>query len=249
MCTSCDHMLEGHPMPADSNTVDRAKGMRRSEIEVLCGLIRTRQLRKLLEIGMANGSSSVAMLRTLADSGGGTLTSIDPYQYAAVGSVRNDNDDGYSGEGVENVKRAGFAQMHSLIAEPDFTALPRLIEQGEKFDFIFIDGYHSFDYTFIDFFYSDLLLKIGGIVAFHDSSFPAVYKVCQFVAGNKAYRGIGPRPEQMHRGVLRRMLRRGRYYVRGETAMFRERRLVWCSVAAFEKIGDAQCPQFVIHDF
>ena len=236
-------------MSSNNNTVDRAKGMRRSEIDVLCGLIRANRFSKLLEIGMANGSSSVAMLRTLTENGGGSLTSIDPYQYAAVGSVRNDNDDGYSGEGVENVSKAGFSHMHTLLAEPDFIALPKLVQAKEKFDFIFVDGYHSFDYAFIDFFYADLLLKVGGIVAFHDSSFPAVYKVCQFVARNKEYRLVGPRPEPMYRGVLRKSLRRARYYFRGESAKFRERRLVWCSVAAFEKSGDLQCKQFVIRDF
>lgn len=198
---------------------------------------------------MANGSSSVSMLRAVSASAGASLTSIDPYQFAPLGSVGNDNDDGYAGEGLRNVQRAGFADVHTLMAEPDYTALPKLVERREKFDFIFIDGYHSFDYAFLDFFYADLLLKVGGVVAFHDSSYPAVYKVCRFIAGNKAYRLIGPRPEPMHADLPRKLLRRARYWLAGENAMFRERRLVWCSVAAFEKVGDLQCPQRSIVDF
>jgi len=198
---------------------------------------------------MANGSSSVALLRVLSESAGGSLTSIDPYQFAAVGSVRNDNDDGYSGEGVANVKRAGFAHMHTLMAEPDYVALPKLVERGEKFDFVFVDGYHSFDYAFVDFFFADLLLRVGGVVAFHDSSYPAVYKVCQFIARNKEYQLIGPRPEPTYSNLPRSVLRRLRYWFAGENAMFRERRLVWCSVAAFEKIRDSQCKQRVVRDF
>ena len=236
-------------MPTKLNTADRPKGVRTSEVQVLCDLIKTYRLSKLLEVGMANGSSSVALLRTLSENGGGSLTSIDPYQFAPVGSVKNDNDDGYSGEGVSNVKRAGFAHMHTLMAEPDYAALPRLVERGERFDFVFIDGYHSFDYAFVDFFFADLLLKVGGVVAFHDSSYPTVYKVCQFVAGNKEYRLIGPRPEPMYSSVPKKLLRHARYWLAGESAIFRERRLVWCSVAAFQKIGDSQCKQYALRDF
>lgn len=235
--------------PIQGNSVDRPQGMRASEIAVVCRLIRERRLSRLLEVGMANGSSSVSMLRALSSCGGGTLTSIDPYQFAAAGSVSKDNDDGYDGEGMRNVRNAGFARMHTLMAEPDYTALPKLVERGEKFDFIFIDGYHSFDYAFLDFFYADLLLKVGGVVAFHDSSYPAVYKVCRFIAGNKDYRLIGPRPEPMYEGLPRKLLRRARYWLAGENAIFRERRLVWCSVAAFEKRGDSQCPQRTLTEF
>lgn len=236
-------------MPAPSNPVDRPQGMRGSEIRILCDLVKTRQLSNLLEIGMANGSSSIALLEVLSANGGGTLTSIDPFQFAAVGSIGNDNDDGYSGEGVENVRRAGYAHMHRLMAEPNYTALPKLVERGEKFDFVFIDGYHSFDYAFVDFFFADLLLSVGGVVAFHDSSYPAVYKVCSFVAGNKEYRLIGPRPEPMLASLPRKLARRARYWLSGRGAAFRERRLVWCSVAAYEKLRDSQCRQGVVHDF
>jgi predicted O-methyltransferase YrrM len=236
-------------MPASLNAVDRPQGMRGSEVQVICDLIKTRRFTKLLEVGMANGSSSVALLRVLSENGGGSLTSIDPYQLAPVGSVKNDNDDGYSGEGIANVKRAGFAHMHTLLAEPDYIALPGLVERGEKFDFIFIDGYHSFDYAFVDFFFADLLLRVGGVIAFHDSSYPAVYKVCKFITRNKEYRLIGPRPEPMHASLPKRLVRRARYWFSGENAMFRERRLVWCSVAAFEKIRDSQCKQRVVQDF
>ena len=135
------------------------------------------------------------------------------------------------------------------MAEPNFTALPKLVERGDKFDFIFIDGYHSFDYAFVDFFFADLLLEIGGMVAFHDSSYPAVHKVCRFIAGNKQYRSIGPRPEPIFESVPRKLLRRIRYSLAGETAMFRERRLVWCSMAAYQKIADSQCRQRLVADF
>ena len=94
-------------MPAVINTVDRPHDMRSSEVGVICSLIKEGKFSKRLEVGMANGSSSVSMLAVLSANGGGSLTSIDPYQLAAPASVKNDNDDGYSGEGLGNVQRAG----------------------------------------------------------------------------------------------------------------------------------------------
>ena len=47
-----------------------------------------------------------------------------------------------------------------------YIALPKLLEKYKYnyFDFIFIDGFHTFDYTLVDFFFSNLLLKINGII-------------------------------------------------------------------------------------
>jgi hypothetical protein len=38
-----------------------------------------------------------------------------------------------------------------------------VIEQGETFDFILIDGFHSFDLTLLDLFYADKLWAVGGV--------------------------------------------------------------------------------------
>ena len=53
----------------------------------------------------------------------------------------------------------------------------------------------------------------------------------------------------MHSNLPRKLFRRARYWLTGENAMFRERRLVWRSVSAFEKLADSQCPQSSIVDF
>lgn len=62
------------------NIVDRSQGMRPSKILVLCELIREHKPKRVLEIGMANGSSTVAMLEVLDSLGDGNLVSIDPFQ-------------------------------------------------------------------------------------------------------------------------------------------------------------------------
>ena len=210
----------GHPLaPLD--------GVLPTEMEVLRQLIKSVDARAALEIGMARGVSSVAILTAMGADG--HLTSVDPFQLVPSG---------YGGAGVETVRAAGFAHRHTLMAEPDYTAMPSLLRERRRFDFIFIDGYHSFDYTMVDFFYADLLLKIGGIVAFHDSNREAVFRVCSFVAEEKPYRRLGPPLALRYDGFLKRAGRRVGYALSGRSSQFAERRQTWKSVAAFVKQGD-----------
>lgn len=99
---------------------------------------------------MAMGCSTLAILEALPKEG--YHTSIDPFQTAT-------HNYGFRGVGVTMVKRAGLADRHRLIEQPNYLALPDLLRAGERFDLIFIDGYHTFDFAFIDFFYADLLLR------------------------------------------------------------------------------------------
>ena len=52
-------------------------------------------------------------------------------------------------------------------------------KDSDKFDLIFIDGWHTFYYTLVDFFYSNLLLKIGGMIIIDDALHAGVAK-CVF---------------------------------------------------------------------
>lgn len=225
--------------PAVAATVDRPHGMQAREIAILCQIARVEQCRTILEIGMANGSSTVALLRTLDESGGGNVVSVDPFQN------RDENGVAYAigGQGVRNVAASGLGHRHRLIENYDYIAMPQLVAEGARFDMVFIDGYHSFDYTFLDFFYADLLLKDGGVCAFHDTGWPTVYKVTDFLMKNKAYTPLGPRPSRYLNSVALRGLRRGFHLVTGRDAEMRERRTAWGSVAAFRKLRTTMCPE------
>ena len=230
--------------PANTTTattaaVDRPHGMQAREVAILCRIAREEKCHSILEVGMANGSSTVALLKTLADNGGGNVVSIDPFQNRGENGI----DYGIGGQGVRNVAAAGFANMHRLMEAYDYIALPQLVAEKAQFDMVFIDGYHSFDYTFLDFFYADLLLKEGGICAFHDTGWPTVYKVTDFLMKNKAYTPLGPRPSRYLSNVAMRGLRRGLHVVTGRDAEMRERRMSWGSVAAFRKLRSSICAE------
>ena len=46
--------------------------------------------------------------------------------------------------------------------------MPKFLNM-KPFDFIFIDGWHTFDYTLVDMFYADRLLRIGGYLLIDDA--------------------------------------------------------------------------------
>jgi hypothetical protein len=150
---------------------------------------------------------------------------------------------------MENVKASGLGRMHRLINDYDYIAMPDLVKSGEKFDMVFIDGYHSFDFTLIDFFYADLLLNDQGICAFHDTGYPAVHKAVQFILRNKAYKVIGPAPSVYTPDLPSRIARRARSIITGRAEEARERRTKWHSLSALQKLESAISPQLRIVDF
>jgi len=129
-----------------------------------------------LEIGFANGFSSLFILDALDQKGGGTLLSLDPFQMSD-----------WEGRGVERVNAAKFLSKHEFLERSAWEALPELIEAGRQFDFCLIDGSHSFDNAFIDFYLVDKLLDKGALLAFDDVGWSGVERVVHYVVTNRDY--------------------------------------------------------------
>ena len=118
-------------------------------------IVLARQPKRMVEIGMANGASTLAILSALADLGGERLLiSIDPGQSTQWRNV-----------GLNNVQANGLAGWHRLIEAPDYLALPDLLQQHTQLDAAYVDGWHTFDYVLLDIFYLDKLLPVGSTTA------------------------------------------------------------------------------------
>ena len=74
--------------------------------------------------------------------------------------------------------------MFEHVHEPSILALSKMCTEGVKSDYIYIDGCHNFDYALVDFFCSNLLLNVGGIVVFDDTWMPSIQKVISFIRNN-----------------------------------------------------------------
>lgn len=70
-----------------------------------------------------------------------------------------------------------------------YRALPKCLEdilsgKEPRFHLIYIDGWHTFDYTLVDFFYSDLILEINGIIVLDDIKHKPVQKCLKYIETN-----------------------------------------------------------------
>lgn len=111
--------------------------------------------------------------------GGKHHTIIDGFQSSVFHNI-----------GLTNLTKANV-DFYQLIEGLSEIELPRLLTEGKKYDFCFIDGNHTFDHTLIDFFYLNRMLNVGGIMVFDDIGFPAVTKALRYVLNYPAYQYVG----------------------------------------------------------
>ena len=135
---------------------------------------------KTLEVGCANGLSSLHICAGIAGRAGAHHTMIDPVQRSRWLNV-----------GVSNLKRAGFDFFH-LIEDFSEFALPTLLRYyAESFDFIFIDGWHTFDHSLVDSFFANRLLAVGGILALDDANWTSVNRTARWLQTYPCYKRVG----------------------------------------------------------
>jgi predicted O-methyltransferase YrrM len=209
-------------------------GMSPEELVRLHELVLNNNCTNVLEIGMGSGTSSVVMLAAL-ETLGGRLTSVDPFQSSS-----------FNRAGQQRVEQLGHGERHRLIEKPDYIAMPELTVAGERFDMVLVDGYHSFDYTLVDMFFADLLLRPSGILAMHDSSWPAVLKSIQFFEAHKDYTRLSPAPLVRRNGLFQKAAGRLGIYAGGMQSVraFNDRRHRWHTLAAYRKVSDRMAPEF-----
>jgi predicted O-methyltransferase YrrM len=183
MTTLSDMLASGQAFDADGKSFALHSGLGANAAQKITGLVSQLEAKKTLEVGMAMGCSTLAIMEGLPADG--LHVAIDPNQTLKGGF-------GWHGIGLESVRRGGFADRVRLIEQPSYLALPQLLSEGEQFDLIFIDGWHSFDYAFMDYFYSDLLLRDGGVLVMDDWRMPQVYQVIRFIETHKPYEKLGP---------------------------------------------------------
>ena len=148
---------------------DESTSISRAEAEYLYALVVRLQPRATLEVGLGYGCSAAYVM-----AGAQTAHyAMDPLQ-----SV-------YQGLGLKNIEKLGLARFLTFYPEYAHVALPRLLDQGVRVEFAFLDGGHRFDDIFIDFYYADLLLENGGHICLHDTWMRSTQTVASWVRRNK----------------------------------------------------------------
>jgi predicted O-methyltransferase YrrM len=144
-----DEIIKKLEIPAN----DSSTPIKDIEATFIYEFVKKNHFQKTLETGCGYGKSAVSIMAATSKE----HVVIDPFQ------------SNYKYGGINNIKRSGFGSSLKYFEEYSHAVLPRLFAQGEKFDFIFIDGDHRFDGQFIDFYYADLMLEEQGYILFHDT--------------------------------------------------------------------------------
>ena len=133
-----------------------------------------------LEIGLAFGISALFISEAIRLVKGTRHIVIDPCQ-----------SDSFKNIGLNNLYNAGFEDLVEFHESPSCTVLPKLECAGTRIDFAFIDGAHSFEAVFVDMFYTDRILRVGGILAVDDTHFPAVLEALRHLLDTRRYSLVG----------------------------------------------------------
>ena len=156
-----------------------------------------------VEVGLAQGASTLAILKALEDNGHGHHHVIDPFQSY------------FGGCGLAMVEKSGLGArftFYEKFAEEVIPALPRL-------QFAFIDGSHLFDLTLCEFVLVDKRLDVGGLIGFHDLWMPSLQSLIRFVLRNRAY-GIHEPGVTTPGSLLARVARKIAHCIPGQDRIF-----------------------------
>ncbi|MHB2023721.1 MAG: class I SAM-dependent methyltransferase [Mycobacteriales bacterium] len=135
-----------------------------SDADLLRDAVAAERAGTVIEIGLAYGSSALAIAESLVSIASTTRhVVIDPYQSSR-----------FAGTGWQQLQAAGVEGVCELIEESSQQALPRLAASGFSADVAFVDGSHIFHNVFIDLYFLSQIVKPNGLVILDDCEWPSV---------------------------------------------------------------------------
>lgn len=148
-----------------------------------------------LEVGLAYGISALSIADAIKHQPGARHIVIDPFQNTAS----------WQGLGLLNLERAGLAAIIDFREEPAQTALAKMIDEGAQIDFAYIDAGKRMDDMLIYVHFLERLLRIGGLIAFDDLSFPGIRKALRYLVQQDHFR-IAAAFDRQRSSLLRRSI-------------------------------------------
>jgi len=154
---------------------EKTTSISQDEARFIYEFLKKHDIKRTMEVGFAYGYSAACIIAAT----GSDHVAIDPFQSS------------FDCAGMKNLKALGYEHRCELREQPSHVALPELLKEGRRFQFIFVDGGHRFDDIFTDWYFSDLLLEKNGYVLFHDLWMRSTQMVAAFIQTNRAdYRAI-----------------------------------------------------------
>lgn len=135
----------------------------------------------VIEVGLAYGSSALAIGEALCSSGRTHVSHIviDPFQATSYGNV-----------GWDAIKAAALADHTTFIGEASSIALARLAAEAFTADAGFVDGSHRFHEVFVDLYFLRKLVRPGGLIILDDAAWPSVATALRYFDVNLGWQPV-----------------------------------------------------------
>lgn len=150
------------------------------DADVLRDLLVIERARVVIEVGLAYGSSALAIGEALLSQAEPRPTHviIDAYQ------------DHFGDAGWRAVAEAGLSGVSRLLGERSQLVLPRLVTEGFVADAAFVDGSHVFHNVFVDLYFLGELVRPSGLVVLDDCGWPSVATAVRYFELNVGWRPV-----------------------------------------------------------
>jgi predicted O-methyltransferase YrrM len=133
--------------------------------DILRDLLVREGVRTVIEIGLAYGSSALAIGEALL-----TVGAPDP-RHVIIDAFQSS---AYSDVGWDVLREAGLHDVATLTQAPSSLALAQLVGEGFVADAAFVDGSHRFHEVFVDLYFLRKIVRPGGLVVMDDTWTPSV---------------------------------------------------------------------------
>jgi predicted O-methyltransferase YrrM len=145
------------------------------DCDLLRDLLISERVQTVVEVGLAYGSSALAVGEALLSVGSPHPRHIviDPFQQQAFGNV-----------GWDLLCCAGLDSIARLIAAPSSIALAQLVTEGVVADAAFVDGSHRFHDVFVDLYFLRTIVRPGGVIVLDDDWTPSVRAAVRYYERN-----------------------------------------------------------------
>jgi predicted O-methyltransferase YrrM len=151
------------------------------DCDLLRDLLIAEGVRTVVEVGLAYGSSALAIGEALLTVGSPHPRHIviDPFQRQAFADV-----------GWDLLCAAGLDSVATLVAAPSSIALPQLVADGVTADAAFVDGSHRFHEVFVDLYFLRKIVRPGGLIVLDDDWTPSVRTALRYYERNLGWTAI-----------------------------------------------------------
>jgi predicted O-methyltransferase YrrM len=145
--------------------------------DVLRDLLLSISARSVIEVGLAYGSSALAIAEALVSTGadGTSHLIIDAFQRS------------FRDAGWDALVAAGLTDICTLVRERSQLVLPRFVLDGIVVDAAFVDGGHSFHDVFVDLYFLRKLVRPHGMIILDDCTWPSVATAAKYFEVNAGW--------------------------------------------------------------